>query len=93
MKTIAVILLSSQLAGACADGCFPYRDTCACDIKPEAAAPVQPSNEAVPQDKMPSYQREGIHADMPPSLIAQDEKADQERAEAIEKGKKEAGVQ
>lgn len=79
---------------ACDPGCEEHYGVCACDQKPVAdtTPPIQPSDEEPPKDKMPSYQREGVKADMPESLSAQDAKADMERAQADSEGKKAAGL-
>jgi hypothetical protein len=78
---------------ACDKGCEDHEGTCACDPSPaEQAASVAPSNEKPPQDKMPSYEREGIHADMPPSQTAQLEQEDKQKAQADFEGKKAAGL-
>ncbi len=55
-------------AQACNTGCVPYEEgVCVCDPPTETYkfAPTPTSDEKPPTDKMPSYQRAGIHADMP----------------------------
>lgn len=97
------LILMLSLAGnavnavACDKGCSVYQispnqSTCACDEPTAIGAPVKSSDAKVPTDKMPSYQREGVHVDMPKSLIEDDEKMDQERAAADFAGKKRAGI-
>ncbi len=77
MKIIIVIgiigcslgLLMSAIALACAKGCVPYEDgICTCEEKTVTykMAPTPTSDEQPPKDKMPSYQREGIHAVITP---------------------------
>ena len=102
MKTtkvcVALLAMISVSALACDKGCAPYKITanqtvCACDAVPEIVQPVQPSDELPPKDKMPSYQREGVHADMPKSLAEDDMKMDEEKVEAEVAGKKRAGIE
>lgn len=62
---ILILMFLALPAIACDKGCFEYQGNCACDSMPERAPDVQPSDENPPSDKMPSYQREGVHADMP----------------------------
>lgn len=88
MKTLlalAVAFAVPSLAVACPKGSEPYNGNCVVDIQPEKdnTPSVKPvSNEAPPRDKMPSYEREGIHADMgtrakePEVPVAQDAKAE-----------------
>ncbi len=61
---ILLVAFLALPAIACDKGCVEYRETCACDATPEKAPDVPPSDEKPPRDKMPSYQREGINADM-----------------------------
>lgn len=89
---IAAVLLSTGYVAyaGCPKGCEPHGDICACDAPGESTATVQtykPSDERPPSDKMPSYQREGIHADMPP-VSGQD----QAKADATMAGRKAAGL-
>lgn len=89
----AVVFLVTCLivaAFACEKNCFPYKGGCACDIEPETATPVKPSDEKPPSDKMPSYQREGVHVIDAPSMSDQDAKFDQEKRDAEAQGKKAA---
>ncbi len=75
---LLVIVLLAVPAVACNKGCTPYSDgICVCEPSQGTykMAPTPTSDELPPTDKMPSYQREGIHADMPTSLIAHDERA------------------
>ncbi len=77
MWLIVIVLLAAP-AFACNKGCTPYEDgVCVCDPPQEIykMAPTPTSDEKPPTDKMPSYQRAGIHADMPVSLAAHDERA------------------
>jgi hypothetical protein len=94
MKIAILIVLLSASAMACPKGSTEYEGNCAIDLPvAESEKPVAPSDEKPPTDKMPSYEREGVHALMPPSLVAQDEKEDQQRAQATDEGKKAAGIQ
>ena len=96
MKTLIVILFASSVAfAACPKNQIEYEGTCADLPAPseQALAPmIQTSTEKPPSDKMPSYEREGIHAETPPSLAAQDAKQDQDRAQAEAQGKASAGI-
>ncbi len=88
-----LIALLSIPAISCQNGCTEYQGSCACDAVPEKAVQtIQPSDEKPPTDKMPSYQREGIVADMPPSMAVKDLKADQDRDAAELQGKLSAGL-
>ena len=95
MKTIIVVLLfaASSAWATCNQECYEYNGVCACDIKPYGDSSVHASDEKPPEDKMPSYQREGIKVLELPSLGGEDIKADQAMAEADEIGKKAAGIQ
>lgn len=96
VKGIVVILLFvSSLAMACPKGTEPWEGGCASMPSPDesALAPVVAiSTEKAPSDKMPSYERAGVKAAMPPSCASQDAKADQEKADADKQGKHAAGV-
>lgn len=92
MKWIIVLLLVPVVAGACPKGSSPYKDTCVYDLEPNIAPPVQPSDEKVPDDKMPSYQREGISIVDAPNMAYEDAKADQAKLDADKQGKKSAGI-
>ena len=95
MNAIAFVLawLALPFLLACDKPCEEMGGVCACDETPEVAVQTDfPSAEKPPTDKMPSYQREGIVADMPQSMAAQDAKMDQERDAADKQGKKAAGL-
>lgn len=77
---------------ACDKGCFPFKGECACDIQPQTAPPVKPSDEKPPDDKMPSYQREGVLIVDAQNMTFDDEKIDQEKRDAEAEGKKNAGI-
>lgn len=66
MKSLLILLALSGSAVACDKGCVEYEGNCACDQKPagDTTPSVKPSDEKPPSNKMPSYQREGIKADM-----------------------------
>lgn len=80
------------VAVICAAGCYPYKDTCACDAPVEQAVPVKPSDDVAPTDKMPSYQREGVTVIDVPNTYAADLKADRDKADANAQGKMSAGL-
>lgn len=66
MKIILAVLFISQLAFACPTDSFEREGGCVAEPQPSesALAPmIAVSNEKPPADKMPSYQREGIHVD------------------------------
>lgn len=96
MWMLIVVLLAVPAAAACPDGYEDMKNgTCAsmqASSDPVKDAPYQASDEKPPEDKMPSYQREGIHADMPASTAAQDALRDEERMNADTEGKKAAGL-
>lgn len=92
MKIIIALLFASSSVMACPAGYFEYKDTCAADLKPYTAKPVQPSDEKPPSDKMPSYQREGVNVVAAPSMVADDEKQDQDKRDATAEGKRKAGI-
>lgn len=76
----------------CNKGCYVYNHACVCDILPNTADPVQPSDEVAPKNKMPSYQREGVVIVDIPSCAAEDRRQDLIKAEAEAKGKEAAGI-
>jgi len=96
MKIIIPLLFVSSLAVACDKGCFPYEGLCACEkqaVEVTASVDVKPSDEQVPKDKMPSYQREGIHADEQKPCNDTDHKcSDQLQIDAANQGMKAAGI-
>jgi hypothetical protein len=93
MKTLTVALLClASVAYPCPKGSEPYQDTCVYDIQPETAPPVKPSEEKPPKDKMPSYEREGVHVLMPQSLVEEDRKQDEDKSNADAQGKRAAGL-
>lgn len=65
MKSLIAVLFLAVPAMACPTGTFAYEGVCAADPRPAVVAVdyVKPSDELPPKDKMPSYQREGIHVD------------------------------
>ncbi len=97
MKNWSLIIALTLMGGraiACEKGCVEWGGNCACDAKTEAipAPAIPPNNEPPPRSGAPSYQAEGIHADMPPSLISKDAQWNQEKADADAQGKKSAGI-
>lgn len=90
---IAVCLTAALEAYAkCPKGSEPYQDMCVFDIQPQTSEAVKPSDEKPPEDKMPSYEREGVKVINEPSTAAEDEKQDKENADALAAGKKAAGL-
>lgn len=89
---IAILLLAAP-SFACKEGYVPTDVEGVC-----MAQPVQKTNpdwivdEKVPEDKMPSWQREGVFIVNAPDLTAQDIKEDQEKASADKAGRKAAGL-
>jgi hypothetical protein len=83
MKIAIALLFVSALAVACPSGYVSYQGLCSADPKPSEGGmfvpEVKPSDEKVPADKMPSYQREGIHAD----IDTKPETAESERAKQV----------
>ena len=77
---------------SCPDGCYPFKDTCACDIQPEISTPVKPSDDVAPQTGMPSYQAPGTILFAPRDLTDEDKKDDQDNADAATQGKRDAGI-
>lgn len=90
MKTLLASILVVPIV--CGAGEYVYRDGCVTDIKPISAAPVKPSDEKPPTDKMPSYQREGVHIVDAPYMGLKDAEADFEKADADRQGKEAAGI-
>lgn len=84
--------LAGSASASCPKGCYRYKDVCACDILPQTATPVQPSNEEPPRTGVPSYQAPGTLLINPPDLTEEDEKADREKKDAVAEGKKQAGI-
>jgi hypothetical protein len=66
-KTMILVLLLSVNIFACDKGYIDYEGTCAADPKPavDVDATILPSDEKPPQSGKPSYEAEGVHADMP----------------------------
>jgi len=78
---------------ACQVGYVPSDTPGVCVERPnEATNPAWVSDEKPPEDKMPSYQREGVTVVDAPSMADQDAKADREKIEADQQGKKSAGI-
>jgi hypothetical protein len=83
MNAVAFVLawVALPLLLACDQGCEEHSGVCACSGTPEVAPPVIPSDEKPPKSGMPSYQAEGIKVDTPKSLISEDAKMDDKKAE------------
>lgn len=77
---VAIVVVALQgVAVACKSNEIEFNGICA--AMPSPISPMIPSSlaqmasdEKPPADKMPSYQREGIHADMPLPQTAEQEK-------------------
>lgn len=92
MKWILMLLISSPLA-ACDKGYSEYAGVCSDDQSPQKAIQTTvPSEEKPSHHPQPAYQREEVKVDMPESLMAKDARADKERDEATEAGRKAAGL-
>jgi len=97
MKTmIAMMALSVQIPASadlkCNKGCYEYNYVCVCDIPPNTAESVKPSDEKPPKDKMPSYQRPDVKVLDLPSCMEEDSRQDQIKAKADKEGKLNAGI-
>lgn len=88
MWVLIVLLLAAPVL-ACPKDTTEYKGACYAEIEPQkdTTPSVVPSDEKPPKDKMPSYQREGVHADMPPVS-----KEDEDKNKASWEGKKAAGL-
>lgn len=65
-KYLIAVLFLAVPAVACKQGETLYEGECAANLTPIETVrtpDAQPSDEKPPTDKMPSYQREGIHVD------------------------------
>lgn len=94
MWALLVVALVASNAVACGSGCYEYNGNCACEQKPavEPTSYAVPSDEAPPRSGLAAYQDPSVKAAEPKSLIYDDAKADQAKAQADEEGKKAAGV-
>lgn len=93
MWMLVLLFLASNAAASCESGYVEYNGNCYADPKPVAEPEQnQASDEKPPQDKMPSYEREGVHADMPKSTAAEDATRDEEKLKAEQEGKDAAGI-
>ena len=94
MKWFVLIMLLSASAFAvnCEKGSYEYNGGCVVDIAPEIAPPVQPSDEKPPEEKLPSYEREGTNVVDAPNMGDADAKADQDKRDAEAQGKHSAGL-
>lgn len=89
---VLMLLVVPVSALSCPKGSYEYQGECVLDLKPITADPVKPSDELPPSDKMPSWQREGVHLIDAPNMAQDDAKQDQEKLEADRQGKKAAGI-
>lgn len=93
MRTLIIVTMLSSFAMACKTGEVEFHGNCAALPSPEESTLAPMVNTAVsdekpPTDKMPSYEREGIHAVTPDSLVTSDKNADDKKMCATIKGKK-----
>jgi len=92
LTLLAVAVILARNAHGCAEGTIEYRGDCYRNFRPEEDStteyPVRrqwESDEKPPSDKMPSYEREGIHADPgiratePSTTTAHDYKAERDQ--------------
>lgn len=84
----------SVVLADCPRGSVEYKNSCYSDLQPEKdnTPSVKPSEDKVPTDKMPSYEREGVNAVTPNSEIGNDIARDNEKKCATIKGKKTAKI-
>ena len=93
-KLAVVVVLVTGMTWACPKGTEEHEGACAALLAPyEGPGADIASKEKPPTDKMPSYQREGIHADMPESLKEADEEYDRKINRANMEGRKAAGLE
>jgi hypothetical protein len=96
MKSLIAVLLlvpAVSFAKKCPSGTEPYKGECvSSDATPYGADPVKPSEEKVPEEKMPSWQRPDVTVVNAPNMADADAKLDQEKAQADHDGKKAAGL-
>ena len=97
MIVLLMLMLLAVPAVACPTGCVEVdKQTCACDATPLVDSKLSTinyaSDEKAPTNKMPSYERAGIKAEMPKSLIASDSDADRAKQDADAEGKRKAGL-
>ena len=94
MKSLIIVslLMTAPLYAECPKGTTEYEGVCAADLPSEKAPAVQPSDEKPSKHPEPAWERGEVHADMPVSLIDQDRKMDEIQNQAIEDGKKAAGL-
>jgi hypothetical protein len=65
MWFLIVVLLAVPSFASCPNGSIDHDGLCAAMPAPQGGAEsVKPSDEKAPDDKMPSYERAGIKADM-----------------------------
>jgi hypothetical protein len=92
MKWIAVLLFVPAVSVACQKGYVPTDVPGVCQETGVEEHPKWISDEKPPENKMPSYQREGITVIDAPNMAVEDEKQDAEKRAADAQGKKAAGL-
>lgn len=91
-KLLLVLLFVPVVAVACDKGESEWNGGCVVDLKPQIAEPVKPSDEKLPEGKMPSYQREDVKIVDAPSMVDEDNKNDLDKRLAEAQGKQAAGI-
>jgi hypothetical protein len=91
MWTLLMLLLAAN-AVACPKGSSEYRGECVLDIEPEKPPTVKPDNVKRPERGTPTYMTGEVNLFNAPNLRDQDEKQDQEKAQAEQSGKRAAGL-
>lgn len=89
----STVALADRLPPTCKQG---YKQTdvygVCIEINQDEVNPMWVSDEPPPQEKMPSYQREGVTIVNAPNMAAEDERMDKERLDAEQEGRKRAGI-
>lgn len=91
-KLLLVLLFVPVVAVACGKNESEWNGGCVVDLKPQIAEPVKPSDEKLPEGKMPSYQREDVKIVDAPSMVDEDNKNDLDKRLAEAQGKQAAGI-
>lgn len=75
VAVVVAFAVPSLAVADCPKGSIEYSGNCYADLQPEKdnTPSVKPSEDKVPSDKMPSYQRVGIVAAMPMPETAESE--------------------
>jgi hypothetical protein len=93
MKTVLLLLLVSSVYAACPEGTISHEGVCAADPSPAKAPEVNYASDEKPRkSQQPEWETGEVKAEMPPSLISDDQKMDLQKYDAIQTGKKAAGL-